>query len=447
MDNVAARKARIAELEKAKGKTSAQIVADNKAKALAPKTPTTTNDKPWQVSGNINNPEDAKVYNSAVAGNGGVTTPIIPKVETPLYDPTADINKLAEAQKANTIAQLQAKKNSVLSGLNAEESTIEPKYQKSKMTTKTNSQLGARNFREYLDQKGLTSSGVAAQGEINRIGALQRDLGDLNEQENQAYGDIARRRTDAETAYQTDLASAYAGIDANTMQQLINARQTADTTNYNRGRDAKADYVNTINQFGGDYQAEINKVQNDGDPSNDWQIPLLQSARTNKIEANKAEEIKNIGQYYDDIQAKIDEIVNDNDTSNDYLLPYLKQLRVEKLAELEAAEAKAQQQAFENAVKEKELALKTAETNYAINKPYYNPKSGSSSDKPTATELKNQDMASDYSTLKSMSVSDAVNAMNGQWGDMISRYGPDGAKQLWNTVLADAIYSGQATAK
>lgn len=42
-------------------------------------------------------------------------------------------------------------------------------------------------------------------------------------------------------------------------------------------------YVSNIGQFSNDYQAEINRITNDNDPSNDWQIAYLQNARNQKI--------------------------------------------------------------------------------------------------------------------------------------------------------------------
>ena len=47
----------------------------------------------------------------------------------------------------------------------------------------------------------------------------------------------------------------------------------------------KQDFINTINRFAQDYTAEIERNQNDGDTSNDWQIALLESAKQDKIQA------------------------------------------------------------------------------------------------------------------------------------------------------------------
>ena len=44
-----------------------------------------------------------------------------------------------------------------------------------------------------------------------------------------------------------------------------------------------SDFLTTMGQFFGDYDAEIKRNENDGDTSNDWQIPYLKTARQDKI--------------------------------------------------------------------------------------------------------------------------------------------------------------------
>jgi hypothetical protein len=46
---------------------------------------------------------------------------------------------------------------------------------------------------------------------------------------------------------------------------------------------AKNEWIATIGQFSGDFQAEINRISQDNDTSNDWQIPYLKAARQQKI--------------------------------------------------------------------------------------------------------------------------------------------------------------------
>jgi hypothetical protein len=73
----------------------------------------------------------------------------------------------------------------------------------------------------------------------------------------------------------------------------LNLLQGMDATNYGRYQDANQqklaadqqkvkDFQATINQYYPDVTAQINKVRDDGDPSNDWQLPYLNSFREDK---------------------------------------------------------------------------------------------------------------------------------------------------------------------
>jgi len=116
---------------------------------------------------------------------------------------------------------------------------------------------------------------------------------------------------------------------------------TAEETAKKNETDA---FKETINQYYSDYQAQINKIANDDDPSNDWQIPYLKAAREEKIATLKQEEEKKfketINAYYSDFQAEINKIANDNDSSNDWKIPYLKAAREEKIAIMNETKAK-----------------------------------------------------------------------------------------------------------
>jgi peptidoglycan hydrolase-like protein with peptidoglycan-binding domain len=105
----------------------------------------------------------------------------------------------------------------------------------------------------------------------------------------------------------------------NQLQEL----QGMSTTGYNRNRDliddtryntelqmtqadkAKQDYLSTIGQFAENYQLEYNKVRDDGDPSNDWQLPFIQTARQDKIAGLNTAKTKAEQEAYErDMEAK-----------------------------------------------------------------------------------------------------------------------------------------------
>ncbi|MCT4542908.1 MAG: hypothetical protein N4A63_05160 [Vallitalea sp.] len=138
------------------------------------------------------------------------------------YDPQAEIRRMAELKKQKAIAELGKAKDNSLSNLSKEEGAIKPKYYNARNNVSTQSKMNARNFAEYYAQNGLNKSGENTQARIANNVALQNSIGELKESESEAFADIARRRTDINNAYNSDVASANAGIDANTMQMLIN---------------------------------------------------------------------------------------------------------------------------------------------------------------------------------------------------------------------------------
>jgi hypothetical protein len=131
------------------------------------------------------------------------------------------IDALNEARKQQTLAQLGKSKDAALSNLGAEKAAIQPRYYDARNQTSAGSQQNARNFAEFMAARGGSSSGSNAQAELTRGMALQGNLGSLRRQETAAFDDVGRRTTDVENAYQSDVASANAGIEADRMQAML----------------------------------------------------------------------------------------------------------------------------------------------------------------------------------------------------------------------------------
>jgi hypothetical protein len=88
-------------------------------------------------------------------------------------------------------------------------------------------------------------------------------------------------------------------------------RDTVGDTRYNtelqmtQADKQKQDYLNTVGQFAENYQLEYNRVRDDGDPSNDWQLPIIQSKRQDKIAGMSAANTKAEQEAYErEIEAK-----------------------------------------------------------------------------------------------------------------------------------------------
>lgn len=136
-----------------------------------------------------------------------------------------ELNNLRTAQKNAAMADLQATKDASLSNLQAEEARIKPEYAAQRSTANAQNRVAARNFQEYLANTGRANSGIGAQYEMSRQNSLQSGLNAINAAEAQSIADIARRRTDAENAYNSGLASANAQVEANYIKNLLDQRQ------------------------------------------------------------------------------------------------------------------------------------------------------------------------------------------------------------------------------
>jgi len=99
-----------------------------------------------------------------------------------------------------------------------------PQFTKQKQQASVQSQLGAKNFAEFLAQRGQTRAGLATQGELSRQNVLGRQIGEIGTAENQAVQQFGQQRADIETQYQQNLTSAYGDIESQLRQNLYNEK-------------------------------------------------------------------------------------------------------------------------------------------------------------------------------------------------------------------------------
>ena len=94
----------------------------------------------------------------------------------------------------------------------------------------------------------------------------------------------------------TSRAKALSDVDASQALALQNAKASIidnyRTNTANALANEKKEFANTIGAYYNDLQQEINNVQGNNDPSDDWKIPYLQAARNEKIAAQEAAALK-----------------------------------------------------------------------------------------------------------------------------------------------------------
>jgi hypothetical protein len=218
-------------------------------------------------------------------------------------DYAAQLQALKNAQIKSRINALDSQRSGALSGLDAEQSGLSPMYYNKRNQAGARSDIGALNFAQFMASRGVQGN-AGNLPEIYKNVGLQSQIGALDQQEASDNAGIEARRSGINSAYESDVAAAKADIEAQTMQAQIEqqradatnlirqqelaaaSKTTADNTNYSRMQDTKQDYKNNIGQFAANFLAEYNKIKNDGDSSNDYQLaPLMAEHEQKKAEA------------------------------------------------------------------------------------------------------------------------------------------------------------------
>lgn len=197
--------------------------------------------------------EAAMAKDLASKGIGGTKAP---SLSPAAYDPSADIAALKEAQKKQAVASLDSQRKASLSALGAEQAKLSTASTDQRNATSTASQIGAKNFAEYMAQRGQNragaNNGTMDYANIARNVQLQGDIGGINKTEMLGNQDIGRRTTLAEDTYNSGMTAADAAAEAQATQLLMQAKQHAydqqlqqfnsdRTYNYGMGRDNVAD--------------------------------------------------------------------------------------------------------------------------------------------------------------------------------------------------------------
>lgn len=238
-------------------------------------------------------------------------------------DPQQYIEELKEAQIRQQIAALDKAKSNALSALADEEAGLKPQYYDAKNRAAAQSDVSDLNFAQYMASRGIQGSAGGA-NQMYSNAALQGQIGALDRQEQAARDRIARSRTGVENAYQSDVAAARAGAEAQALQAAI------DQMN--------ADKLFSLQEAAltGQYQGR----------------PTMQGQQSQAEQLERQASLL-AAQYYDNIAGYINTL-----DPNDPIIPYLHVKRREKInkeaeqaAAAAAAASEAEQQAWNNAFK------------------------------------------------------------------------------------------------
>lgn len=240
--------------------------------------------------------------------NTGVTTVKEPTVQLPntltsSYSPQTTMQnsstlaqQLADAEKARKIAKLKQAYDKTLGTIAQGEQQAIKGQEQARSGIRTQSQMDAKRFEEFLAQRGLSSSGVAPQGFIQQTGQTQGLLGQSQQTQQEALNRFGMQRADAQGQFEFGQADADAVARMTALQAQIDAQNLADQRAYQESLNAsdrayqesqqaneqqRADFNNTILANYNDLQAFANRLVSQNAPQ--WQIDAILAARQQKI--------------------------------------------------------------------------------------------------------------------------------------------------------------------
>jgi hypothetical protein len=240
-----------------------------------------------------------------------------------------------------------------------------------------------------MNDTNLQEQNLLAQGSLEQQNAINNNQAELlrqliaeqNRQEgisidNQRYQDEQSQQDFQNNMAEAGLTGTYNGSPTLEGQQL--QQQNTDKS--------KQEFLNTIGRFSNDYTAQKNVVANDGDTSNDWQIPYLEDA-ANKKRADAQAKYQEQGYVSEDIRAalglpvgtmtaaykdKLDKAMQAEQVKNALSIFSQTGYLTPEMATILKAYGLPTDTATLNAIK----------AEYSTNKPYYKPNDGGGSSTP-----------------------------------------------------------------
>lgn len=138
------------------------------------------------------------------------------------------LEQARQAELAKQIGALSSRYNETISGLQSQRKQAPDKYQSMRVSSDTSSQLQAKNFSEFLANRGLSRSGYARQAESRLQLGLRRELEGINKQEQDYMNYLQQQEDSARRAYNADVASAEQGASSNYYNNFVKELQRQD---------------------------------------------------------------------------------------------------------------------------------------------------------------------------------------------------------------------------
>lgn len=269
---------------------------------------------------------------------------------TAIYNPTAEIKALGEAQKKAEQVGLQTAQKKSLEELAKTKSEIAPEYLKKRATVDIGSQVAAKNFAEYLAQRGQNTatgiSGTGAQAALTTGAVRQGGMTNLAAGEAGAQAENLRQVGQTNVAYQQGLQQSAAKIGATTMQNLIAAQQqynaqkiaqeNADRIFIAQQKQQALDNAYRAQQAAAARAAASRSSGGGGGGSAKAAKPVNTTAASNKLLLAMNDIVKSREENYDDRKRMIDALAKSVSNQSGTQADYVQQAANKARAEIEA---------------------------------------------------------------------------------------------------------------
>jgi len=203
--------------------------------------------------------------------------------------------------------------------LGRQKAEIEPRIAQQRASAVSGTTIAQKRLADLIPFSGTMAGTQVQRGEELNTGLQQRQS-ELDVAKQTQYSDIANKEQDLESAYQSGLRQAESTGQASLASQLSDiqrnyANQSVEEIARQEGisrEDAqiakadadkklsveKEDFLTNINQYAGNFQAEIENLKSQGIADNDYRLQALRTARVGKLasmaEAQQEAEIARI---------------------------------------------------------------------------------------------------------------------------------------------------------
>jgi hypothetical protein len=175
-------------------------------------------------------------------------------------DNTQYLKDLAEAEKRNKQIELEQTRVAALKQLEDEKAKTLPTFQKQRESASNQSIIGAKNFAEFLANRGQTSHGIATQAELSRNNVLNRTTGEINTNESDYLTTYGNNVNNTNTNYANELIKARNTIDQDLATNLYNERVRQAETKRSSGSSGNG--ITKIANVPINYQRDVTGVSN-----------------------------------------------------------------------------------------------------------------------------------------------------------------------------------------